>query len=223
MALNNYGFMHMPKIVRYAQGSKRTTQKLPALSSAAIYMGQFVPFITGADASPAGAEFGIPVFNDDNRIFGVVVGMSRTGSLVPLIDDPLAQGAVTNATGELPVKYTFAATNDEASTTTAKHELLEILPIMPGDILEVATWGASTIAVARGTTTAAGTTTSSANIGVGMSVNTTYPWAVTESTAAKNLANLDFITVEVDGQKPLNPKHVYVMCIRNFASVVVPE
>lgn len=223
MAINNYGYMHMPRIVRFAQGSKRTTQKLPALSSAALYLGQFVPFITGADATPSGAEFGIPAFADDNRIFGIVVGFSRTGSLTPLIEDPNKQGTVTDATGELPVKYTFAATNDEASTTSAKKELVEILPIMPGDILEVATWGASTVAVNRGTTTAAGTTTSSANIGVGMAVAVTYPWAVLESGASKTLANQDFITVEVDGQKPLNPKHVYVMCVRNFASVVVPE
>jgi hypothetical protein len=223
MAVNNYGFMHMPKIVRYASGETRTTIKLPALSSAALYLGSFVPFIQGSDAAPTGAELGIPAFADDNRIFGIVVGMSKTGSLTPIWDNPDRLGTVADATGELPLKYTFASTNDEASTTSAKKELVEILPIMPGDILEVATWGGAAVAVARGTTTAAGTTTSSANIGVGMAVAVTYPWAVLESGAAKNLANTDFITVEVDGQKPLNPKHVYVMCIRNFNSMVVAE
>jgi hypothetical protein len=147
--------------------------------------------------------------------------MHRQGSNVPIWDDANKAGTVTDATGELPVKYTFASTNDEASTTTAKLEQVDVMPIYPGDILEVALWGGAAIAVARGTTTAAGTTTSSANIGVSMAIAATYDFAVLESGASKTTANNDFITVEVDGKKPANPKHVYVMCTRKASSYTV--
>jgi len=226
MAANNYGFMHMPEIKRNIYGCRpeeRSTIKIQGLDSAAIYMGGFVPFVTGTDAAPSGAEFGIPAFADDSIIGGFVVGFSRRGSLLPIWEDTGKAGTVTDATGELPVKYAFSASNDESNTTSAKNELVEIRPIMAGDIIEVSTWGASTVAVARGTTTAAGTTTSSANIGVAMSVDTTYHFAVTESTAAKTLANLDFMTTCIDGNKPADTKRVYVFPLRSFSQFKSPD
>lgn len=212
----------MPKIVRFAGGKARTSIFLPALDSSAHYLGAMVPLITGADAAPQGAEFGVPAFTDDSRPMGFVVGMKRQNGSVPLWDDELKAGTVTAATGELPVKYTFSASNDESNTTSAVKEMLEIMELVPGDIVELALWGASTVSVARGTTTAAGTTGSSANVGVGLEVNATYPFALTESTAAVALANLDFITVEVDGKKPANPNHVYAMLVRGALNSVVP-
>jgi hypothetical protein len=220
MAVNNYGFMHMPKIVRFAGGKARSAMTLPALDSASLYLGGFVPLIAGT-AGADGIEFGVPAFADDGIIGGFIIGMHRKGSNVPLWDDELRAGTVTNATGELPVKYAFSASNDESNTTSAILEQVDIMPIMPGDILEVALFGASTASVARGTTTAAGTTTSSANIGVSMAVAGTYDFALLESGASKTTANQDFMTVEVDGKKPANPNHVYVMCTRKASSYTV--
>jgi len=210
--------MHMPKIVRNVFGASldRSTLKATALDGAAIYLGGFVPLVTGSDAAPNGAEFGIPAFADDSRIFGFVVNMTRKGSPISVWNDDARAGTVTNATGELPVKYTFSATNDESNTTSGKYEEVEIMPIVPGDILEVSLWGAGAVAVARGTTTAWGTTTSSANIGIGLAVDTTYHFALLESGASKTLANQDFMTVRLDGSYPASTKRVYVMPIRAF-------
>lgn len=206
---------NMPKIVRNIFGitTERSTFLLPGLDSAAIYLGQFASIVVGTN----GAEFGIPGWTDDDTIFGIVTGFHKQGSLLPIWDEATISGAITAETGEIPLKYTFAATNDE-SNTTAKKEMVEILPIHSGDIIEVTLWGASTASIARGTTTAAGTTASSANIGVSMSVEATYPFALLESSAAVATANLDFITVELDGKKPANSKHQFVMPTRGLSS-----
>lgn len=219
--VNNSSPIHMPVIKRNLFGTRvedRTTLLLPALSSSVHYLGNFVPFIAGSDAAPAGAEFGIPAFADDGIVGGFVVGMRRKNGSVPLWDDALHAGTVTDATGELPVKYTFSATNDQASTTSASLELLEIMPIYNGDILEVSLFGASTASVARGTTVAAGTTLSTANMGVGLAVNVTYPFSLLESGGAKLLANKDFMTTLLDGNQPTNSNRVYVFPIRNLGS-----
>jgi hypothetical protein len=55
-------------------------------------------------------------------------------------------------------------------------------------------------------------------MGVGLSVNTTYHFALTESTANKTLANLDFLTTLLDGKYPSHPNHVYARLIRGFGS-----
>lgn len=223
---NNYGPMHTPRIVRNLFGVKtedRTKIRMVGLSSSAHYLGAFVPLIQGSSAAPTGAELGIPAFADDNLILGFVTGFYRHGSDVPIQDDPGRAGTITDATGELPMKYTFGAANDQASTTSATAEEVEIMPIHPGDILEVSLWGASTASVDRGTTTAYGTTTSSANLGVGMSVNATYPFSLLESTAAKNLANLDFITVQLDGKSPVKSNRVYAIPLRTVFGRAVAD
>jgi len=218
---------HMPKIVRNIFGCRpeeRSTIAMPGLDSAAIYLGGFVPLVQGSTAAPTGAEFGIPALADDDRILGFVSGFRTKDGSLPLWEDNRKQGTITNGTGELPLKYTFKSTNDESNNQPASPgELAVITPIMPGDILEVSLWGGSTVSVDRGTTTAWGTTTSSANIGVGMSVDTTYHFALTESIAAKNLANLDFITVELDGKKPKLSHRVYVMPIRSFGQFIAAD
>lgn len=211
---NNYGVMHMPEIKRNLYGlTQRTTIKLPVEDSTALYLGQFVAMNDATN----GKEFGVTTLADDDFIFGFVVGFTRLDSATPIQDDENRAGTVTDATGEIPMKYTFNAANDEGNTTSAKLELAEIMPIHNGDIIEVSLWGASTASVARGTATPAGTTASSDNIGVSMSVNTTYPFALTESSAAVAQANLDFMTVSLDGHKPNESHRVYVMPIRAFS------
>lgn len=197
---------------------------MPGLDSAAIYLGGFVPIVQGTDAAPAGAEFGIPAWTDDDRVYGIATSFRRKEANFPIWKGNKKSGTIVDGTGELPLKYTFSATNDESNNQPADPgELVEILPIMPGDIIEVSLWGGSTVSVARGTTTAWGTTTSSANICVGLSIDTTYHFALTESTAAKNLANLDFMTVELDGKKPKRTNRVYVMPLRSFGQFDNPE
>ena len=213
----------MPKIVRFAGGKARSTVSMPGLSSAAIYLGGFVPMIDGSDAAPAGTEFGVPAWGDDDTIYGFVVGFHKLGKIMPIWEEPDYAGTVTAATGELPMKYTFNAANSEASTTSGYYEQVEIMPVMSGDILEVSLWGAGAVSVDRATTTAWGTTTSSANIGVGLAVDTTYHFALLESGAAATLANDDFMTIELDGKKPRRLHRVYVQCIRAFNNFYGPE
>ena len=213
--------MHIPKIKRNIFGisTERSTIKLPAIDSSTIYLGSFVSMISsGTDATPAGLEYGVRVCADDDLVLGIAVGFTRKDSLLPIFEDDKAAGTKTAGTGEIPAKYAFASTNDASNTTTEKGELVEILPIMPGDILEVALWGASTVSVARATTTAAGTTTSSAHINVGLAIDTTYTFALLESSAVvTSLANMDFITTNIDGHLPSNPNHVFVMPLRAMA------
>lgn len=216
----NYGAPHMPKLVR---GIQRSTVTMPGLSSAEIYMGGFVGFVDGADATPDGTEFGIAAWSDDTRLWGSVVGFKRNDSNVPIQDDANRAGTVTDATGELPMKYAFAATNSEENTTSADLEMVEIMPVLPGDIWEVSLWGASTASVARATTTAAGTSNSTDNVGVGLAVDTTYHFALLESGADMDLDDCDFITVSLDGKKPRRTHRVYVKCIRAFESYVTVE
>ena len=212
--------MHIPKIKRNIFGisTERSTIKLPAIDSSAIFLGSFVSMISsGTDATPAGLEYGVKACADDDLTLGIAVGFTRLDSTLPIFEDDKKAGTVTAAVGERPVKYTFSATNDK-SNATYSYEMVEILPIMPGDILEVALWGASTVSVARGTTTVQGTTTSSIHPNVGLALDTTYTFALLESSAVvSSLANVDFITTEIDGHLPRNPNHVFVMPLRAMA------
>jgi len=181
--------------------------------------------ITGTAAAPDGVEFGVGAWADDRRILGYAIGFFQKGGTVPIwdVDSNLRKGTVTNETGELPLKYTFSATNDESNTTSADLEEVELVPISNSDILSIALWGASTVAVARGTTTAAGTTDSSDNHHVGLAVDTTYHYALLESSADKDLPDKDFITTSIDGNKPINSKRVFAYCMRSNASVEIAE
>ncbi len=217
-----------PKVKRNLFGlpvDDRTTVRVPAIDSSSIYMGGFVKTIYGTQAAPDGAEFGVGAWVDDARVFGFVVGFFRKGSTVPIWDEDssLYQGTITNETGELPLKYTFSSTNDEGNTTSAKLEECEIMPVSNSDILSVALWGASTVAVARATTTAAGTTNSSDNLHVGLAVDTTYHYALLESGADVDLDDCDFLTTCIDGEKPRNSKRVFAYCMRSNQSVEIVE
>jgi hypothetical protein len=216
MAAND---IHMPKTVRFAGGKARSTIDAVGLDSGAYYLGGFVSTLDGTN----GAEFAPAVWADDKKVFGYVVKFHRQGSLVPIEYDDKRAGTLTAASGELPIKYAFASTNDESNTTSAKFEMLEIMPIYPGDILEVSLWGASTISVARGTTTAWGTTASSANYGVSMSVEATYHFALLESSAVVASANMDFMTTQFGKGKPANSHRVFVQCMRCANSMVVAD
>lgn len=211
--------MHSPRTVRFAGGKARSTIRAVGLDRGAYYLGGFVSTLDGTN----GAEYAPAVWDDDKKIAGYIIGFYRKGSLVPIQYDDARAGTLTAATGELPIKYTFSATNDESNTTSSSYEVIEIMPIYPGDILEVSLWGGSTVSVARGTTTAWGTTGSSANYGVSMAVDTTYHFALTESGAAVASANLDFMTTQFGTGKPANSHRVYVQCMRCANSVVVAD
>lgn len=215
----NYGYAHTPKIVRSLDGSAvegRTTIKVPILDSAALYLGAFVPFV---NANGTLSEFGVKAVADDDYIGGIVVGFTAKDGILPIQDDTSRAGTLTDATGSLPMKYAAASTNDQSNTTSAVMELAEIVCIKNTDVLEVALWGASTIPVVRGTTTAEGTTTSSANFGVALAVDTTYHFALLESGAAATTVDKDFVTVLLDGNQPKNPYHVYVMPVKTQSAL----
>jgi hypothetical protein len=216
MAANN---MHMPKTVRFAGGKARSTIDAVGLDSGSYYLGGFVSTLDGTN----GAEYAPAVWADDKKIFGYIVKFHRAGSSVPIEYDDKRAGTLTSATGELPIKYAFSATNDESNTTSGVYEQMEIMPIYPGDILEVSLWGAGAVSVARATTTAWGTTASSANYGVSMSVDTTYHFALLESSAVVASANMDFMTTQFGKGKPANSHRVYVQCMRCANSVVVAD
>jgi len=233
MATNNFGSPLMPKIKVSLLGNRpeeRSTIKFVGLDSSAFYMGQFVDLVAGSAAAPTGAEFGVTPHAAGKPIFGFVVGITPANANFPIWEFAGAAGTVTasvvSAGGTLlPVKYTFASTNDESNTTAMKGEMVEIMPLAPLDVLEVALFaeGSTHAAVNRGTTTAWGTTTSSANFGVGMlTAATEAPMCLLEASAAKNLATLDFITVDINGKKPSNPTHVYCMPISSLAAYSVP-
>lgn len=213
----------MPKIKRNDLGlptSNRSGGRYVIPNSVALYIGQFVSIVSGTDAAPTGVEFGIGGYADDRRIFGFVTGFYQAGSGTPIQDGNNIAGTITNATGELPMKYTASSTN---GNLTGAREVAEVIAISSSDVMEITTWGASTVAVTRGTTTAEGTTGSSANLGNGMSVNATYPFAVTESTASLTLANLDFLTTKISDKHPRNTKRVYARCVRCHTGWINPE
>jgi hypothetical protein len=215
---NNYSNPNQPIIKRssLARGPERSTFSFPGKSSQAYYVGQIVSIVNGTDAAPTGQEGFVGPWADDALGYGIVEGFKKRKGILPIQDDANRSGTVTDATSFLPMKYTFAATNDELSGSSALLEQVVVTPIYPGDTLEMCLVNdGGTALVSRATTTAAGTTNSSDNTNVGLAVNATAPFALTESTANKTLANLDFLTTLVDGNKPANTKHVYVKLIRS--------
>lgn len=218
LSINTYSNL-LPKIVN---DEARATVVLPALDSSVHWIGGLVSLRGTDTAAPAGPEFGVPTYADDQFIYGIVVAfLDRNGAPIQN-GDITGQGTLVNATGYLPAKYTFSATNEE-SNASPKGEMLEILPIKADDILEMALWGASTAPVKRGTTTAAGTTASSANFGVSLAVNATYPFSLLESTAVVAEANMDFKTVRYFNRHPVNAYKVFVQGIRLASQVIAPN
>jgi hypothetical protein len=158
---NNFSNPHQPRVVKSLGGRSldRSTIKLPMANSAALYMGAFVPIVKGTDAAPVGVQYGVEAFADDGIIGYIVVGFSPADGDVSLLEAsmaPVKRGTITDQTGELPAKYTAASTNDQSNGTSMIGECAVLYPIFNDDIIEVALWGASTISVARGTTTAFG-------------------------------------------------------------------
>lgn len=205
-------------------GDARTTLIVPGTDSATVTLGGILPLLDGTGVAPTGFEGGVGAFADDDLIGGYIVDVrSANGMSVFDPNNTGKEGTVTDATSVIPAKYTFAASNDQVNTTP-KLEYIVFTPIFTGDILEMSLFNdAGTATVDRGTTTAKGTTGSSAHIGVGMSVNVTAQVGLTESTAAVDFANLDFFTVpspsEGLGQNlsltPERSDRVYVSVIRS--------
>lgn len=219
--VNNNSYGLMPKIVVPIDRVARRAEYITGKDSTLYYLGSFVSNMVGSDTAPDGQEGFIAPFADDTPIYGFVIGFTTKNGSLPIFEDPGRQGTVTNATGDLPAAYTFPASNDEINSVP-KLEKAVVLPIKPGDILEVVLWGASTSPVKRGTTTPFGTTGSSANLNVGLDVNATYPFSLLESSADVDLEDSDFITTKVRGNQPTNPYTVYVKPTRAEVSVVVP-
>jgi hypothetical protein len=209
---SNYGSPSVPKLLRSLVGSvNRSSQLLPAVDSESIFLGSFVSL----------TEFGVRAWQAGDYVYGFVQGMRKKNGNFPLFDDSSALGTVTNATTFAPVKYTFTATNDDSTGATAKRELLDIMPILPGDILSVTlSNNAGTAAVNRGTTVAFGTTKSSANIGVFLPIEPDAPFALTESASETASANTQFQTVRLDDNYPEEPTRVFVHCVKSYGSLV---
>lgn len=209
----NYSPIHMPIIKDNVLGltTNRLTLRIPAKNSAALYLGSFVSDATDSGTVGTAVAGGVKAFSGANDlILGFVSGFTRNGT-VPIQDDSKYKGTITNATGELPMKYTFTSNND-VTNSTPDMEMVEITPIWDGDVLEVALWGGSTTSVARGTTT------NSDKLGASFPVNTTYTFALTESSvvaAGSTMTAVQFREVLIAGQQPVNPNHVYVRCIRS--------
>jgi len=212
--MSNYGPMHLPSLVKaVGKGAERGTEDWIAENSAAVYLGSFVSMITAL--TPAtGATNSLQTFADDNRVYGYVVGFHKKDSNLPIWEESSYSGTVTNATGELPVLYTFASTNSDSGGPA---EMITVVPVTPDDILEVALWGASAISVARGTTTGSGTP------GYAMSINTTYAFSLLESTSSTTFTNLDAIVVAIRGRQPRNSHHAYVKFQRTQSSAVFAD
>lgn len=226
----DYGISTIPRLVRAAQGTanERTTNIYYVKDSQTLFLGNFVELVRGTSGAPLGAEFGIRGYEASKPIYGVVVKITHSrSSTLPIQDDPARSGTLTDAVllGSYvePLTYAFTSTNDESHTTSAKLETVEVMPIQPNDIWEVSLVNSGgTAYVNRGTTTAAGTTGSSDNMGVGLSVNTTLPYALTESSAANALIGLDFMTTLLDGKKPPLPYRVYVQALRGQFAYALP-
>ena len=210
---------NMAKIVKFAHGdTTREIERYTIVDSAAIYLGSLVTFITGTIASPTGSEYGVVPFTDDRPIFGIAVGFNKYGSSLSIFNDSNVAGTITNATSILPAKYTASASNDK-SNSTRYLEQVQVLPIMPGDVLEMvllADAGTSTV-------NRAAVTAGSDMSGMGFSVNATSPFGLTESTASTTLTNLDFISVEIKGEVPRRPDAVYAECIRKAVTLFVAD
>jgi len=211
---NNTGRINMPRIVQSAYGGgiiPKTIRKV-ALDSSVHYLGGFVGRYSGTEA---GLEFGIPTYADDQYIWGFVVGIYDADGVV-VTESSNLKGTITAATAFAPYGYTFSATNDESNTTSADLEFLEIQPVMPGDTLEVTLCtNAGTATSNRGTTTVAGTTTSTDNLNVSMNINATAPWCADETTGVVATANMDFITTKLNMKQPARSDRVYVDVIRS--------
>ena len=209
----NFGAIHQPKIVRNILGltTDRTALRSYVKNSAVLFMGSFVSDVTDNGATPTAVSGGVKAFSGANDlVLGFVTGMVKNGN-VPLFEDGKYKGTIANAAAELPVKYTFTATNDYTNATPDA-EFVEVTPIWDGDILEVPLFSAGTTSVPRGTTAASST------IGSSFPINTTNTFALTEASvvaAGSTLTGVQFRTVLLDGQQPQNPNHVFVMCIRS--------
>lgn len=210
----NYGPKNMPKLVYSASGkaSERTTHKIAAIDSSAIYLGSFVSITDSASASVA---YGCRPFTAADAVYGVAVGFYKQGGEVPVIDQPNQKGTITNATGIFPMKYTFSASNDR-SNATPDMELVEILPVMPGDIWEISLVdNAGTAAGTRGTTTGSDVE------GYALGINTTSPFALNETTSSLTMTGLNFVTTNLNGYLPSRTDRVYVQPINCFGAFYV--
>ncbi len=222
--MDNYRMPNTPTLVRSSIGSRaaeRTRRKVVAKSSTTFSIGEFVQAADGTIAAPTLNEGG-----QDKYAVGQFTGYIVTGFFsgknadLPITDDGDRQGTLIQSTDVKPYGYTFAADNDDLAGDSAKRELVELLPVYAGDVIEVSLFaddGLST--VSRGTTTAFGTTGSSANMHVGLAVEVDAPMGAQESSASTTLTGLDLFTVRVDDKYPDREDRVYVQLLRPATAI----
>lgn len=215
--MTNFSAINAPKLVYspYGDASSRGTYGMVAIDSSAIYEGSFV---SNMDALGTALAEGVRAFADDDLIVGVAQYFTKYGSSLPIKSAADGgAGSITNPTGILPMKYTFASTNGRADAAR-KLELVQILPVLPGDIWEVTLLNdAGTATVNRGTTVGSDLE------GYAMSINTTSPFGLQESTASLTTANLDAVIVSLNGRFPERTDRVYVQFLRLVATATLAE
>ncbi len=216
---DNYGAPNLPSIKRTFLGGRaeeRTAITMVGKSSTKFFLGEFVPFGAGTIAAPTIPQYAVDNYQAKQFTGYFVTGFYKSNNTsLPIQDDPSRSGTLTDATAVAPMAYTFPANNDDDAGTSAVRELVELMPIFAGDILEVSLSNdAGTAMVARGTTTAFGSSGSSANMGVGLAVEADAPFALQESSASTTLADLDFVTTRIDDRYPALTNRVYVTPIR---------
>lgn len=219
---NTTAHPNVPKLARTLLGNTtdRGYERIVAVDSSTFTIGQFVTLLDGTAVAPTPVEYGVKAFADDDLIGYIVTNFYYPvgNGMRSILDDNGADaaGTFTNETAFSPAKYQFAATNDDSNGDSAVRELVELMPICTGDVLEVVlTNDGGTATVDRATTDDFGDTGSSANIGVGLAINTTAPFGLTESTASTTLDNLDFITTRVEDRYPERSDAVYVRLLRS--------
>ena len=215
--MTNFSAINAPRLVYspYGDASSRGTYGMVAIDSSAIYEGSFV---SNMDVLGTSLAEGVRAFGDDDLILGVAQYFTKYNSSLPIKSTADGgAGTITAPTGILPLKYTFASTNGRADAAR-KLEMVQILPALPGDIWEV------TLLNDGGTATAnRGVTTGSDLEGYAMSLNTTSPFGLTESTSSLTTADRDAVTVSLHGRLPERLDRVYVQFLRLVATATLAE
>jgi len=213
---NNYGHPNTPDLKQAVDGKGdcRTRWKWVAIDSSAIFVGEFVGTMS---APTTGVALGVQAWADNTLIRGYVEGFTRANSARPIAEDPDAAGTVTDATAVVPMKYTFGATQDRGNAAGVL-ERVAIVPILPGDILEV------TLMNDAGTATAdRGTTTGSDLEGYCLGVEAGAPYGAQESSSSTTATGLDFQIVTIDGTFPRRSDRVYVQSINQGNAIDVAQ
>lgn len=215
---DNFGGPNTPKLVYspFGDAARRGTYSMVGIDSTAPFEGSV---ISNTDAIGTSVQYGVRNFADDDLPYGIVKAFKKFGSSLPIKGNNFetVAGVVTNATAFAPMKYTFSATNDRSNANPSL-ELIEFLPILPGDV-----WEMSLVNDAGTATVNRGTTSGSDVEGGALAINTTATFGLTESTVSTTLANLDAQIITWNGKFPDRADRVFVQFIRLRTTVNVAD